>query len=168
MSMKIKDLTTGQIFEYGSDRHHSLKISGDGRTLSFEHLQNGDGSRYGDYRFVDDYEEVIPSESECSCRHGADSYFDIGGFAEEYNNGWIPCEVRLPEEDGKRYIVQKTNGFIDILIFTKNAYKLSRYDFAEYKGKEKPLFYDYDSEYGYTEWECEAWMPLPAPYKKGE
>lgn len=78
--MKIKDLTTGQIFEYGSNHHHALRISGDGRTLSFEHLQNGDDSEYGDYRFIDDCEEVIPSETECSCRYGADSYFNIGGF----------------------------------------------------------------------------------------
>lgn len=85
--------------------------------------------------------------------------------AEEYNSGWIPCSERLPEDDKKQYIVQKTNGFIDILGFTKDAYKLDRYDFAEYKGKNKQLFYKYDSEYGYIEWKCEAWQPLPEPYK---
>ena len=84
----------------------------------------------------------------------------------EYNGGWIPCIERLPEDDKKQYIVQKTNGFIDILGFTKDAYKLDRYDFAEYKGKKKQLFYEYDSEYGYTEWECEAWQQLPEPFKK--
>ena len=97
--------------------------------------------------------------------------------AEEYapdinvgnNDGWIPCRERLPEDDRKEYIVQKTNGSINILGFTKDAYKLSRYDFDEYKGKKKPIFYDYDSEYGYIELECVAWMPLPAPYQpKGE
>ena len=88
--------------------------------------------------------------------------------AEEYNGGWIPCSERLPEDDKKQYIVQKTNGFIDILGFTKDAYKLSRYDFAEYKGKKKQLFYDYDSEYGYAEWECVVWQPLPEPYKERE
>lgn len=77
---------------------------------------------------------------------------------------WIPCSERLPEDDKKQYIVQKTNGFIDILGFTKDAYKLDRYDFAEYKDKNKQLFYEYDSEYGYIEWKCEAWMPLPEPY----
>ena len=86
--------------------------------------------------------------------------------AEEYNNGWIPCSERLPDNDKNEYIVQKTNGFIDILGFTKDAYKLSRYDFAEYKGKKKHLFYDCDSEYGYSEQECEAWQPLPEPYKE--
>ena len=86
--------------------------------------------------------------------------------AEEYNGGWIACSERLPEDDKKQYIVQKTNGFIDILGFTKDAYKLDRYDFAEYKGKKKQLFYDYDSEYGYIEWECEAWQPLPERFKE--
>ena len=60
---------------------------------------------------------------------------------------WIPCNERLPEDDKKQYIVQKTNGFIDILGFTKDAYKLDRYDFAEYKGKNKQLFYLKLAEY---------------------
>ena len=88
--------------------------------------------------------------------------------AEQYNNGWIPCSERLPDNDKKEYIVQKTNGFIYILGFTKDAYKLSRYDFAEYKGKKKQLFYDYDSEYGYIEWECEAWQRLPELFKESD
>ena len=87
-------------------------------------------------------------------------------IAEEYNGGWIACSERLPEDDKKQYIVQKTNGFIDILGFTKDAYKLSRYDFVEYKGKNKQLFYEYDSEYGYIELECEAWQQLPEPFKE--
>ena len=86
--------------------------------------------------------------------------------AAEYNGGWISVKDRLPNDDKKQYIVQKTNGSIDIIGFTKDAYKLSRYDFAEYKGKKKQLFYDYDSEYGYIELECEAWQPLPEPYKE--
>ena len=84
---------------------------------------------------------------------------------EKKTGRWIPCSERLPEDDKKQYIVQKTNGFIAILGFTKDAYKLDRYDFAEYKGKNKQLFYKYDSEYGYIEWKCEAWQPLPEPYK---
>lgn len=86
--------------------------------------------------------------------------------AEEYNGGWIPCSERLPDNDKNEYIVQKTNGFIDVLEFTKDAYKLDRYDFSEYKDKNKQLFYDYDSEYGYSECECVAWQPLPEPFKE--
>lgn len=88
--------------------------------------------------------------------------------AEEYNDGWISVKDRLPNDDKKQYIVQKTNGFIDILGFTKDAYKLDRYDFAEYEGKKKQLFYDYDSEYGYIECECVVWQPLPEPFKESD
>ena len=89
--------------------------------------------------------------------------------AEEYDDGWIPCSERLPKDDSKEYMVQKTNSRIDILGFTKDAYKLDEYDFAEYKGKNKPIFYDFDSEYGFIEHGCVAWQPLPEKYKpKGE
>lgn len=101
------------------------------------------------------------------CRKSAEA-LDIAmkALEQEPKTGrWIPCNERLPKDDKKQYIVQKTNGFIDILGFTKDAYKLDRYDFAEYKDKNKQLFYEYDSEYGYIEWKCEAWMPLPEPYK---
>lgn len=84
------------------------------------------------------------------------------------NDGWIACSERLPEEE-KGYIVQRTDGTIDILVFTKDAYKLDNYDFYGYKGKKKPIFYDFDSEYGYCACGCVAWMPLPPVYKpKGE
>ena len=95
--------------------------------------------------------------------------YKLFGNSEQVNNGWITCSERLPEDDTKRYMVQKTNGYIDILGFSKDAYRLSRYDFYEYKGKKKAIFFDYDSEYGYCEWECEAWQPLPPAYQpKGE
>lgn len=90
----------------------------------------------------------------------------IRQWAEEYNGGWISVKDRLPNDDKEQYIVQKTNGFIDILGFTKDAYKLDRYDFAEYRGKKKQLFYDYNSEYGYIECECEAWQYLPEQFKE--
>ena len=64
---------------YGTDCHDSLRISPDGRTLSYKNLQNGDGSRYGDYRFCDD-EGKTPKEDEVLLAHGADAYFNIGGF----------------------------------------------------------------------------------------
>ena len=76
--MKIKDMDTGHIFEYGSNRHHALRISEDGRCLYFEHLQNGDGSIGGGYRFVDEDTEQIPKD--IKSEYGADSYFNIGGF----------------------------------------------------------------------------------------
>ena len=120
------------------------------------------------------FEKIIERVQEIADHNGI-AYIDTADIieivqevAEEYKGGWIACSKMLPEDDKKQYIVQKTNGFIDILGFTKDAYKLSRYDFAEYKGKKKQLFYDYDSEYGYAEWECVVWQPLPEPYKERE
>lgn len=78
--MYIKDLLTGKIRKYGTDRHDSLLISEDGRTLEYQNLQNGDGSRYGDYRFTDE-KGII---------HEIDNYFNIGGFITENKVGaWI-------------------------------------------------------------------------------
>jgi len=92
----------------------------------------------------------------------------VNQLAEEYKGGWIPCSERLPEDDTKRYIVQEKGGFINILGFTKDAFKQSKFDFYEYKGKKKALFYAWDSEYGYIERECVAWCELPVPYTEGE
>ena len=83
--MYIKDLTNGKIRKYGTDPHDSLRVSEDGRTLSYENLQNGDGSRYGEYRFCDEY-GVIPEDDPVLIKHGADAYFNIGGF-KEWTNG---------------------------------------------------------------------------------
>ena len=83
--MYIKDLTTGKVRPYGANRHDALRISSDGRTLSYQHLQNGDGSLYGDYRFTDD-EGRVPAEDDTLVRYGADAYFNIGGFKEDCTN----------------------------------------------------------------------------------
>ena len=40
MSMLIKDMQTGSIHEYGTNCHDSLRISDDGKTLSYYNLQN--------------------------------------------------------------------------------------------------------------------------------
>jgi len=76
----IKNLLTGEVRQYGIDRHDSLRISDDGRALYYEHLQCGEDSQYGDYRFITDKEGMIPGEDEVLIKHGADAYFNIGGF----------------------------------------------------------------------------------------
>lgn len=81
--MYILDDTNGKVRKYGADKHDSLKISHDGRTLSYENLQNGDGSKYGDYRFCTDESGKLPCEDFELIRHGADAYFNIGGFGNE-------------------------------------------------------------------------------------
>lgn len=80
-------------------------------------------------------------------------------------NNWVSVSERLPKDNGA-YIAQSINGSIRILGFTRDAYKLDKYDFEEYKGKKKSLFYEYDSEYGHYEIKCVAWQPLPALFVK--
>ena len=76
--MIIKDMLTGHAHEYGTNPHDSLIVSEDGRSLTYYNLQNGDGSRFGDYRFVGDDHE---------------GYWNIGGvsiFVPERKRGkWI-------------------------------------------------------------------------------
>lgn len=79
--MYIKDLQSGEVRKYGLNHHDALRVSRDGTILSYENLQNGDGSRFGDYRFCDK-DGLIPEEDEVLVKYGADAYFNIGGFVE--------------------------------------------------------------------------------------
>ena len=74
--MYIKDLQSGKVRKYGTDCHDSLRISSDGRTLTYYNLQNGDGSGCGEYRFCDENGN-LPCDIPFS-----EGYFNIGGFDE--------------------------------------------------------------------------------------
>lgn len=86
----IKDLRTGKVRLYGTNSHDSLHISEDGTCLSYENLQNGDGSLYGEYRLCDNPEGLLPEENECIEARFM-TYADIGGTdLEQRNEGeWI-------------------------------------------------------------------------------
>ena len=80
--MKIRDNETGEVFEYGTNIHHSLRISENGGCLTFENLQNGDGSlKNGDggYSFVLD-DGKTPEESASPDAVNGATYANIGGF----------------------------------------------------------------------------------------
>lgn len=79
----------------------------------------------------------------------------------------------LPEKEGQylcAFNLDNYKGYdYQILDFTKNAYKLDEYDFEEYAGKKKSLFYYYSSEWGYIE--CDdvvAWMEIPLYKEESE
>lgn len=74
----VKDLQTGKVRLYGTNSHDSLHISEDGTCLSYENLQNGDGSLYGEYRLCDNPEGLLPEENECIEARFM-TYADIGG-----------------------------------------------------------------------------------------
>lgn len=72
----------------------------------------------------------------------------INEVAEEYNNGWIPCEVRLP-------------GYYDnVLVCTKDGGRtIAHLTHSPIEWKD---IHNYKIE------NIIAWQSLPAPYKKGE
>lgn len=149
--MKIRDNETGEVFEYGTNRHHALRISRNGGCLTFENLQNGDGSlKSGDggYSFVLD-DGKTPEESVSPDAVNGSTYANIGGFYEENskNDGWIPVDK---------------NNVPDHEILACDRYKNELIGY---------LSYNADSE----EFVCEsnecimyqviAWMEKPEPYR---
>ena len=88
----------------------------------------------------------------------------VNQLAEEYNNGWIPVEQKLPEENGK-YIAyyHKWSDGNYLPKFDETEIRILRYRNNDW------IF----PTYGNTEAEKDshreviAWQPLPAPFKKG-
>ena len=77
--------------------------------------------------------------------------------AEQYNNGWIPCSERLPNQDGEFTDVLITCESITDGVFVQSAEFYIAADGA-------PIF---DALYHYER--VLAWQPLPHPYQpKGE
>lgn len=91
----------------------------------------------------------VPKCGECSRRK-----FYMQGYEDgKKDDGWIPVEERLPEED-ERY---KGRKVIDVLVTTANGrvtkvQRQSKYD-----------YWCWGRIYG----EPTAWQPLPEPYKEG-
>lgn len=73
----------------------------------------------------------------------------IKQVSEEYNNGWIPCSERLPEEQGL-YLIQ----------YNKNNIKVAYYDYNT-QGTYRAWWIDYTQATNVI-----AWQPLPQPYKE--
>lgn len=73
----------------------------------------------------------------------------------EYNNGWIPCEVRLPELEGNTsdtVLVYGSIGFQYMAFWCSDG----QWRFCQCGTAKEPM-----------DWtDIIAWMPLPAPYKE--
>lgn len=78
----IRDNYTGNVFEYGTNEHHALRISENGGCLTFENLQCGDGSTEdgkGGFSFVLE-DGNVPKESDLPDAQYGMTYANIGGF----------------------------------------------------------------------------------------
>jgi len=98
-----------------------------------------------------DYDEYYTDNGECLISI-SETIKIVKDLTEKHNNGWIPCEVKLPEE-GEIVLLSTKNGTVcqgtRHISYGHNRYKL----------------------YGMTStsWDdgVEAWQPLPTSYKKG-
>lgn len=123
--MWIKDLQGNKIREYGTDCHDSLMISDDGRTLSYCNMQNGDGSRYGDYRFVIDENGNVPQDDFELIKYGAEAYANMGGF----ENSFEEQLSMIARHYG--YKVQARQAIEEMAELTQAICKIERYGFQE-------------------------------------
>ena len=82
--------------------------------------------------------------------------------AKEYSSGWIPCSERLPQEDEPVTVLCQIVN-VTLKDGTVTTGWCNRY-------LEKWYVLDWHSDYPVPrEYEdVLAWMPLPAPYQKGE
>lgn len=85
----------------------------------------------------------------------------VNQLAEEYNNGWIPCEKDTPKENGWYWGYYVTSSYIDI-----NGVKHEEYKYASIYWEDNLWLYD---PRGFrTIDSVVAWKPI-APYQpKGE
>lgn len=76
---------------------------------------------------------------------------------------WIPVSERVPEER-KKCLVTFKGGYVGIMYYASDLYRVDEYDFCDEKGMAG--WYDYDRELGhYSRDDVIAWMPLPESYK---
>lgn len=89
--------------------------------------------------------------------------------AEEYNNGWIPCSERLPEEYGDYLVAWRPLSMSDEDIMKKVGREVPHfYEIVEYDPDDEALWIG-SIEQAKGEYEIIAWKPLPEPYQpKGE
>ena len=77
--------------------------------------------------------------------------------AEEYNNGWIPCSERLPEDNGVYFVTLDDDIMprcIDVRNFRNGVFE-QRFIVSPLQGK-------------CPEEKVVAWMPLPDLYKEND
>ena len=117
----------------------------------------------------------LPFPDECPSYYGnTNKLLDatkeiVQEVAEEYNNGWIPCSDRLPEERDWHLAVfeEADTGFIGIpyiaeYLMGKHTISTTEDGWIIHNCTDRE---DELSEY-YKKLRCVAWQPLPEPFKE--
>ena len=128
--MWIKDRTNGRVFKYGESRHDALVISEDGRYLTYENLQNGDGSLCGDYRICDNPKGIIPEDIDSP--ESVYTYVDIGGYCinhTSYDMGY--ADGRVDEYHAIMDILKKCG--VTVCMEDKRLLTIAEYVEMKYK-----------------------------------
>lgn len=108
------------------------------------------------------FEELSGTERDVEDWGSIKSYKDtieiVKEFEKEYNNGWIPCSERLPQESEP---VGTLCEIVNVMI--KNGIVTSGWC-NRYLEKWYVLDHDHDYPLPYEYKDVIAWHPLPAPY----
>ena len=121
------------------------------------------------------FEKIINCIKELADYNG-DAYIDsadiieiVQEVAEEYNNGWIPCSERLPEErDWYLAVFEEVDtGFIGLpyiadYLMGEHTIATTEDGWIIHNCTDRE---DVSSEY-YKKLKCVAWQPLPEPFKE--
>ncbi len=122
------------------------------------------------YDMTDAYEShVACQEGECAERHRqfAEWLKELKQLREQTR--WIPISERPPKNKQQCLIsvrgIASTKNNRYMATYSTNLYEVDEFIF--WNKKNVPGFYDYDSEYGYYEYDdIVAWRPLPPSYQE--
>lgn len=106
------------------------------------------------YRMADMGGAKLDIEDWGSIKAYTDAIDTVVAIEQEYNNGWIPCSEKLPEDCGDVLCTTNVKGITNIVI-----------SILWYNAKTGLWYYAEDDEQ-VMELEILAWQPLQEPYKE--
>lgn len=88
--------------------------------------------------------------------------------AEEYNGGWLPCSVRLPDIELEKEINERGSNAVFPVLATINKVNISG---EKYTTVNRAFYGCYNNDKNFYNDCCDkldviAWQPLPEPFKE--